>query len=44
MSGMVHDSEQLSLKKYALFCEQMVEVENQLIDWKRYYLQKTNKQ
>ena len=36
----LHDSKQLSLKKYALLCEQMVLVEKHLNDWKQYY-QKT---
>lgn len=40
----LHDSKQLSLKKYALLCEQMVAVEKQLIDWKKYYSLKINKQ
>lgn len=30
-------SKQLSLKKYALLCEQMVSVEKNLNDWKQYY-------
>lgn len=34
----LHDSKQLSLKKFALLCEQMVEIENQLIKWKQYNL------
>jgi hypothetical protein len=34
----LHDSKQLSLKRFALLCEQMVEVENQLIKWKQYNL------
>ena len=33
----LHDSKQLSLKKYALLCEQMVTVEKNLYDWKRYH-------
>lgn len=33
----LHDSKQLSLKKYALLCEQMVVVEKNLNDWKHYY-------
>lgn len=41
----LHDSKQLSLKKYALLCEQMVAVEKQLTDWKQYYSHKIiNKQ
>ncbi|MBO4645907.1 MAG: four helix bundle protein [Bacteroidales bacterium] len=32
----LHDSKQLSLKKYALLCEQMVAVEKNLSDWERY--------
>lgn len=40
----LHDSKQLSLKKYALLCEQMVAVEKQLTDWKHYYSLKINKQ
>lgn len=34
----LHDSKQLSLKKFALLCEQMVEIETQLIKWKQYNL------
>lgn len=34
----LHDSKQLSLKKYALLCEQMVQVDKNLNDWKRYHL------
>lgn len=34
----LHDSKQLSLKKYALLCEQMVEIEKNLKDWKKYHL------
>ena len=34
----LHDSKQLSLKKYALFCEQMVGIEKNLKDWKKYHL------
>lgn len=37
----LHDSKQLSLKKYALLCEQMVAVEKNLNDWKQYYSLKT---
>lgn len=33
----LHDSKQLSLKKYALLCEQMVTVEKNLNDWKTYH-------
>lgn len=33
----LHDSKQLSLKKYALLCEQMVVVEKNLNDWMKYY-------
>ena len=33
----LHDSKQLSLKKYALLCEQMVTVEKNLDNWKKYY-------
>lgn len=33
----LHDSKQLSLKKYALLCEQMVEIEKNLKDWKKYH-------
>lgn len=32
----LHDSKQLSLKKYALLCEQMVTIEKNLNDWKKY--------
>lgn len=32
----LHDSKQLSLKRFALLCEQMVEIESQLIKWKQY--------
>ena len=35
----MHDSKQLSLQKYALLCEQMVEVETQLKNWKQYHQQ-----
>lgn len=38
----LHDSKQLSLKKYALLCEQMVTVEKNLNDWKQYYSLKIN--
>ena len=38
----LHDSKQLSLKKYALLCEQMVAIEKQLTDWKHYYSLKIN--
>ena len=38
----LHDSKQLSLKKYALLCEQMVAVEKNLTDWKKYYMNKIN--
>jgi hypothetical protein len=34
----LHDSKQLSLQRFALLCEQMVDVENQLIKWKQYNL------
>ena len=34
----LHDSKKLSLKKYALLCEQMVTIEKNLKDWKQYYL------
>ena len=34
----LHDSKQLSLKRFALLCEQMVEIETQLIKWKQYNL------
>lgn len=34
----LHDSKQLSLKRFALLCEQMVDAENQLIKWKQYNL------
>lgn len=37
----LHDSKQLSLKKYVLLCEQMVEIEKNLSDWKHYYSLKT---
>lgn len=40
----LHDSKQLSLKKYALLCEQMVAIEKQLTDWNHYYSLKINKQ
>ena len=33
----LHDSKQLSLKKYALLCEQMVTIEKYLKNWKNYY-------
>lgn len=33
----LHDSKQLSLKKYALLCEQMVTIEKNLKDWKKYH-------
>lgn len=32
----LHDSKQLSLKKYALLCEQMVMVEKNLGNWMKY--------
>lgn len=32
----LHDSKELSLKKYALLCEQMVEVEKNLKNWRKY--------
>ena len=35
----LHDSKQLSLKQFALLCERMVEVEEQLKKWKQYYNQ-----
>ena len=35
----LHDSKQLSLKQYALLCEQMVTIEKHLKNWK-YYNQK----
>lgn len=38
----LHDSQQLSLKKYALLAEQMVEVEKHLNDWKQYYQNSRN--
>lgn len=38
----LHDSKQLSLKKFALLCEQMVEIENQLNKWKQYNLNNNN--
>ena len=44
MSGMAHDSKQLSLKKYALLCKQMVEIEKNLKNWKQYYSLKINQQ
>lgn len=34
----LHDSKQLSLKKYALLCEQMVGIEKNLKDWKKHHL------
>lgn len=40
----LHDSKQLSLKKYALLCEQMVEIEKNLKNWKQYYSLKNNQQ
>ena len=39
----LHDSKQLSLKKYALLCEQMVEIEKNLKDWKKYHINNSNK-
>ena len=36
MVRILHDSKQLSLKKYALLCEQMVMVEKHLKTWKNY--------
>lgn len=38
----LHDSRQISLKKYALLCEQMVTIEKNLKDWKKYH-QNNNK-
>lgn len=38
----LHDSKQLSLKKYAILAEQMVEIEKHLNDWKQYYSHKIN--
>lgn len=32
----LHDSKELNLKKYALLCEQMVEVEKNLKNWRKY--------
>ena len=32
----LHDSKEISLKKYALLCEQMVEVEKNLKNWRKY--------
>lgn len=40
----LHDSKQFSLKKYALLCEQMVEIEKNLKNWKQYYSIKINQQ
>lgn len=40
----LHDSKQLSLKKYALLAEQMVEIEKHLNDWKQYYQSSNNHQ
>ena len=40
----LHDSKQLSLKKFALLCEQMVTIEKNLKDWKQYYSLKINQQ
>ena len=40
----LHDCKQLSLKKYALLCEQMVGVEKNLINWKNYYKNKKNEE
>lgn len=40
----LHDSKQLSLKKYALLCEQMVTIEKNLKDWKKYHLNKIKQQ
>lgn len=34
----LHDSKQLTTKKYALLCEQMVGIEKNLEDWKKYHL------
>lgn len=34
----LHDSKQLTTKKYALLCEQMVAIEKNLTDWKKYHL------
>lgn len=39
----LHDCKQLPLKKYALLCEQMVEIEKNLKDWKMYHLNKIYK-
>lgn len=39
---LLHDSRQLSLKKYALLSEQMVQVEKHLNDWKKYNLNNIN--
>lgn len=33
----LHDSKQLSLKQYALLCEQIVTIEKNLKDWKKYH-------
>lgn len=38
----LHDSKQLSLKKYALLCEQMVTVEKNLNDWRNYHQNNIN--
>ena len=38
----LHDSKQLSLKRFALLCEQMVEIETQLNKWKQYNLNNNN--
>lgn len=38
----LHDSKQLSLKKYALLAEQMVEIEKHLNDWNQYYQNSKN--
>ena len=40
----LHDSKLLSLKKYALLCEQMVAVEKNLNDWKQYHQNNINHQ
>ena len=42
MVRILHDSKQLSLKKYAILAEQMVEIEKHLNDWKQYYSHKIN--
>ena len=38
----LHDSGQLSLKKYALLCEQMVMIEKHLDDWIKYHKKHIN--